>query len=471
MPQKVQIVINGVNKAGSALKEVSRQLGEAEGAAGKLDAVLRGMGKIAVTGMLTTLGSGLAALVKGTKVAAELETVTTQFEVLTGSAKVAKDTIEGLRDFAKTTPLSFDAITEGAKNLMAFGVSAQDVQQKLVMLGNAAMGDNEKMLDLVGAYGKIRARGKSTMRELNQFTQAGVPIIQALAPALNYIISLAIAAANAIAQLLAALGGKGVFVKATKQAKGLGAAVGGAGSAAKEAKKELASFDKLNVKKDDDAGGGGGGGGGAGAGGGFETAEIDSRIKGIADKIKDLIKAQDWEGLGAYLASGVNYGLEKLYDIINWDNVGPKITPFITAFTETFNSLVDHIDWDLMGRVIGTGINTLVNTLDLLITGIDWENLGKKFGEGANGMVKEIDWGKLGKMIGHKLSILPKMLAGFVMTMDWSALGTGIGLGIDTHTLEIRSQDFDLDAVLQGPELLQSFYPFQWSGQERCKFQ
>lgn len=185
MAQKVQIVINGVNKAGSALKEVSRQLGEAEGAAGKLDAVLRGMGKIAVTGMLTALGSGLAALVKGTKVAAGLETVTTQFEVLTGSAKVAKDTIEGLRDFAKTTPLSFDAITEGAKNLMAFGVSAQDVQQKLVMLGNAAMGDNEKMLDLVGAYGKIRARGKSTMRELNQFTQAGVPIIQALADSMH----------------------------------------------------------------------------------------------------------------------------------------------------------------------------------------------------------------------------------------------------------------------------------------------
>lgn len=185
MPQKVQIVINGVNKAGSALKEVSRQLGEAEGAAGKLDAVLRGMGKIAVTGMLTALGSGLAALVKGTKVAAGLETVTTQFEVLTGSAKVAKETIEGLRDFAKTTPLSFDAITEGAKNLMAFGVSAQDVQQKLVMLGNAAMGDNEKMLDLVGAYGKIRARGKSTMRELNQFTQAGVPVIQALADSMH----------------------------------------------------------------------------------------------------------------------------------------------------------------------------------------------------------------------------------------------------------------------------------------------
>ena len=185
MAQKVQIVINGVNKAGGALKEVARQLGEAEGAAGKLDAALRGMGKIALGGMLAALGSGLTALVKGTKVAANLETVTTQFEVLTGSAKVAKETIEGLRDFAKTTPLSFDAITEGAKNLMAFGVSAQDVQQKLVMLGNAAMGDNEKMLDLVGAYGKIRARGKSTMRELNQFTQAGVPIIQALADSMH----------------------------------------------------------------------------------------------------------------------------------------------------------------------------------------------------------------------------------------------------------------------------------------------
>ena len=385
-----------------------------------------------------TMASGLRAVAASAAKAATHLARMAASGIAAGLKKISAGMF-GLNKSANNNVLTF-------KNLLKYGLGIRSVYALVNKLRRGLVEGVNNMAQFDSSTRSALNSISASMSQLgNAAASAAGPIIQALAPALNYIISLAIAAANAIAQLLAALGGKGVFVKATKQAKGLGAAVGGAGSAAKEAKKELASFDKLNVKKDDDAGGGGGGGGGAGAGGGFETAEIDSRIKGIADKIKDLIKAQDWEGLGAYLASGVNYGLEKLYDIINWDNVGPKITPFITAFTETFNSLVDHIDWDLMGRVLGAGINTLVNTLDLLITGIDWENLGKKFGEGANGMVKEIDWGKLGKMIGHKLSILPKMLAGFVMTMDWSALGTGIGLGID-NTL----RNFDWTAFFTG---------------------
>lgn len=385
-----------------------------------------------------TMASGLRAVAASAAKAATHLARMAASGIAAGLKKISAGMF-GLNKSANNNVLTF-------KNLLKYGLGIRSVYALVNKLRRGLVEGVNNMAQFDSSTRSALNSISASMSQLgNAAASAAGPIIQALAPALNYIISLAIAAANAIAQLLAALGGKGVFVKATKQAKGLGAAVGGAGSAAKEAKKELASFDKLNVKKDDDTGGGGGGGGGAGAGGGFETAEIDSRIKGIADKIKDLIKAQDWEGLGAYLASGVNYGLEKLYDIINWDNVGPKITPFITAFTETFNSLVDHIDWDLMGRVLGAGINTLVNTLDLLITGIDWENLGKKFGEGANGMVKEIDWGKLGKMIGHKLSILPKMLAGFVMTMDWSALGTGIGLGID-NTL----RNFDWTAFFTG---------------------
>ena len=75
----------------------------------------------------------------------------------------------------------------------------------------------------------------------------------------------------------------------------------------------------------------------------FREVPIASSIKGIADKIRKLIKDEDWEGLGAYIASGINKGLQKIYDAINWNNIGPKITYFVNAFTRTFNSLVDHI--------------------------------------------------------------------------------------------------------------------------------
>mgnify|MGYP000110961630 CR=1 FL=1 len=43
----------------------------------------------------------------------------------------------------------------------------------------------------------------------------------------------------------------------------------------------------------------------------FETVPIANSIKGIADKIKKLIKSEDWEGLGAYIASGINKDFKK----------------------------------------------------------------------------------------------------------------------------------------------------------------
>ena len=270
----------------------------------------------------------------------------------------------------------------------------------------------------------------------NSFATAFAPILTAVAPALNYLISLLNSAVTAIAQFMAALTGQKTFTKATKVQQNYAESLKKTGGAAKEAKGELASFDKLNVQKDEDSGRGGGGGGASPADM-FETAEIESRFKQMADKIKGFIKSEDWSGLGAYMADGINAGLQKIYDAINWDNVGPKITYFVNAFTETFNSLVDNIDWDLLGRTLGAGLNTLVNTLLLFVDGIDWKNLGAKLAIGANSLVDEIDWWKLGRLFIAKFNILAEMLDGFFngngdsAGFDFLKLGISLGNGIN----------------------------------------
>ena len=126
----------------------------------------------------------------------------------------------------------------------------------------------------------------------------------------------------------------------------------------------------------------------------FETVKVEGALANFAKSLREAFLNEDWEGLGEILASGVNKGLQKLYDALNWNNVGPNITKFCNAFTTTFNSLVDNIDWDLMGKTAGTGINTVVNTLNLLIQGIDWTKLGSSFATGLMGIVNEVNWGK-----------------------------------------------------------------------------
>lgn len=316
----------------------------------------------------------------------------------------------------------------------------------------------------------------------NSLATAFAPILSVVAPILTAFMNMLSRAITYIGMFIAALTGQKSFTKAKAVQEDYAASLqkssSSANKAAKSTKKNASATKKANKEmqtylsgldeirqyqkeKDNDtpssstpsAGGGGGGGyTGPSIGDMFEKVPIDSKIADIAKKIKDLIKKEDWEGLGAYIASGINKGLQKIYDAINWKNVGPKITYFVNAFTRTFNSLVDHIDWDLLGRTIGAGINTIVNTLNLLIEGIDWKNLGAKIGIGINGMFNEVDWSNVGRLFANRINIPFQMLAGAVNTLKWDTIGKSIGQGLNgaIAQLDVNSIGTSLSGLALG---------------------
>ena len=220
------------------------------------------------------------------------------------------------------------------------------------------------------------------------------------------------------------------------QSAGSGAAnsLDGASKSAKKLKKNLSvlPLDQLNQLSDNtkslSSGESGGFGGGAG-GGGLDTgglgdmdtifdslakSDVETPVNEWATRLRNAFLNHDWDKLGEEIAWGINKGLQFLYDTISWENVGPKITPFINAFTQTFNSLVDNIEWDLMGRTIGAGVNTIVNSLNLLIEGIDFKNLGTKISEGIRGAISEIQWTSLGNLLGNYFMISWDVLSGMI---------------------------------------------------------
>lgn len=208
-------------------------------------------------------------------------------------------------------------------------------------------------------------------------------------------------------------------------------------SAAEDLKKALSvlSFDELNQLSDTSVpdtstpSGGSGGGGAGGLGGGSGLGGLDSITDALgkselpeavnewAERIRDAFLDHDWDRLGEEIAWGINKGMQAIYDAINWENVGPKITAFTSAFTQTLNSLVNHIDWDLMGKTVGAGVNTIVNTLNQLIEGFDFTNLGSKLSEGLRGAISEIQWTNLGNLLGNYFMIPWNMLSGFITQM------------------------------------------------------
>lgn len=297
----------------------------------------------------------------------------------------------------------------------------------------------------------------------NAWAAAFAPIVNVVAPYIQSFINMIAGALNAIGTFFAALTGKGFVVHAKKVVQNYGASLADVGSSgsdagkglddanksAKKLQRTVLGFDQLNILNDPNAGSGSGGsGGGNGSGGGgldlspsdmFETVKVDGPLADFAKKLREAFLAEDWEGLGEILADGVNTGLQKLYDAINWKNVGPKITYFCNAFTTTFNSLVSYINWDLMGRTVGAGINTLVNTFNLLFDeerGIKFKLIGEKISTGLRGAIDEIEWTNLGNALGNYFMIAWNFLSGFVSDMSrrsdagitgWAELGIALG--------------------------------------------
>lgn len=315
----------------------------------------------------------------------------------------------------------------------------------------------------------------------NSLATAFAPILSVVAPILTAFMNMLSRAITYVGMFIAALTGQKSFTKAKAVQEDYAASLqkssSSANKAAKSTKKNASATKKANkemqtylsgldeirqFQKEKDntpssnstpsAGGGGGGYTGPSIGDMFEKVPIESSIADMAKKIKDLIKKEDWEGLGAYIASGINKGLQKIYDAINWNNVGPKITYFVNAFTRTFNSLVDHIDWDLMGRTVGAGINTIVNTLNLLIEGINWKNLGSKIATGINGLFNEVNWDNVGRLFANKINVPFQMLEGAVNTLNWAKIGTSIGgfLNGAINQIDVKSIGTSLSGLALG---------------------
>lgn len=348
----------------------------------------------------------------------------------------------GLKRFGGFVKSVFSSLTKSAhksnSSLGALGARFKSLALSLLIFNQISKAFNAMISGMKEGFGNlynevssfqsvIDGLKASSLTLKNSFAAAFRPLVEIAIPYIQRAIDAIASLMNIIGQFTAAITGQKTYTKAVKQTTAAIKEQTGAQN------RQLSSLDKLNNLSSNK----GGGSGGSGAGNMFEEAPIESGILGVFDKLKELIENKDWEGLGAYIAEAINKGLQKVYDVINWNNVGPKVTAFVDAFTRTFNSLVDHLDWDLLGRVIGAGINTIVNTLNLLIEGIDWENLGVKISTGMRGLINEVNWGNLGNLLGNKFMIQWNIFTGFVDDMwrkndftkltGWAELGISLG--------------------------------------------
>ncbi len=103
------------------------------------------------------------------------------FGTMLGSADKANKLMTQLTETAAKTPFDLDGIATGAKQLLAYGIAADDINDKIVQMGDIAAGLSIPLNDLVYLYGTTVTQGQMFTQDLRQFQGRGIPIAEELA--------------------------------------------------------------------------------------------------------------------------------------------------------------------------------------------------------------------------------------------------------------------------------------------------
>lgn len=162
--------IKGVTKSVTSFGSVFKGVFGANIVIGAIQGITRG---------ITNLGR---SAIQG---AADFETIQTSFEVFLGSAEEAERVLADLEKFSLRTPFEPEQVNNAAKALLAFGEPVEDLETTLGRIGDVASGTGKDFNELAVIYGKARVQGTLFAEDINQLTEAGVPIIDEFAEQLG----------------------------------------------------------------------------------------------------------------------------------------------------------------------------------------------------------------------------------------------------------------------------------------------
>ena len=275
--------------------------------------------------------------------------------------------------------LVLDGLTEGLENVYRWAKSA----------GN----EYAKTMDTLT---------RSTTTFKNSVGAAAAALWGTLATALTGILSLLTSVINAVNQFIAAITGRGTWIKYIGDgSEGMKKLGGSAGKAKDEMKELLASFDQINLIAQETGSSGGGGSGLADMSGKF----TETPLSGLFADMQKLAQAGQWKELGALLADSITGAITS----IDTAAIGRKI-----------------------GQVISDAASFAVGLLENAPMNL-WK-IGEKLGEMIQGAVEKADWKAIGRaagsLIGMKIIGWKTFIIGAITKINWMDVAIGFISGL-----------------------------------------
>jgi len=253
----------------------------------------------------------------------------------------------------------------------------------------------------------------------NSVGAAAVPLINILAPAIDFVTEKLISLVDTFNQVMAKLTGANTWTKAVKVPKEFAEAADSATKANKDLKKSILGIDEINPMSDNSSSETSG----PNFSSMFEEVKLSADAASWIDDIKAAIEKGDWAGIGKALGEKVN----KLVDSIDLSDLGEKFGKWITGGIEALSSFLETVDWHKIGSKLSDGINNFLKNLDTKKLGKLLSDAFKSLLDFAIGAVEEIDWGQVGQKI---LDFFKGYDWGGIASKMWRLFGAALGAAV-----------------------------------------
>lgn len=165
-----------VKKANAELAKIGKTATD-EGK--KIDSAFSGIGK-----SVASIGAAFSAQQLARQiiqVRGEFEKLEVSFNTMLRSEEKATALMSQLTKTAATTPFGLQDVAGGAKQLLAYGMEAEKINETLIRLGDIAAGLNIPLQDMTYLFGTTMVQGRMYTQDLNQFVGRGIPLIKEFA--------------------------------------------------------------------------------------------------------------------------------------------------------------------------------------------------------------------------------------------------------------------------------------------------
>lgn len=185
MAKKTRENVNGLGssigttatKTGKIVKDVGAQtITTTDKINDKIKNVTKTLGTV-VAGAFT-VKKALDLAWSGIQYNAQIEQLQTSFEVMSGSAEVAADTVQRLKNVGAATPYDLSGLAQTTQLLMNYGFSAEDAVDQLLMLGDIAQGDQQKLTSIATGYAQMSSAAKVNLQDIHQMINGGFNPLQ-----------------------------------------------------------------------------------------------------------------------------------------------------------------------------------------------------------------------------------------------------------------------------------------------------